>query len=83
MPDDVIGDVIDDIIGGVSSESVDDSYGVMPSVNKLVCLRLVMVVFVWACFCYGLEYYHVRGMWVTCHVTLGGGVDHVTWAVID
>ncbi len=50
MPDDVIGDVIDDIIGGVSSESVGDSYGVMPSVNKLVCLRLVMVVFVWACF---------------------------------
>ncbi len=49
MPDDVIGDVIDDIIGGVSSESVGDSYGVMPSVNKLVCLRLVMVVFVWAC----------------------------------
>ena len=49
MPDDVTDDVIDDVRGGVSSESVGDSYGVMLSVNKLVCLRLVMVVFVWAC----------------------------------
>ena len=49
MPDDVIDDVINDVRGGVSSESVGDSYSVMPSVNKLVCLRLVMIVFVWAC----------------------------------
>ena len=32
--------------GGVCSEPVGDSYDVMPSVN---CLRLFIVVLVWAC----------------------------------
>ena len=30
-------------------ESVGDSYGIMLSVNKLICLRLFMIVLVWAC----------------------------------
>ena len=81
MPDDVVDDVIDDIIGGVSSESVGDSYGVMPSVNKLICLRLFMVVFVWACLCCSRT--------LSCGRHVGdlscdpGGIGHVIYTVID
>ena len=77
MPD----NVIDDVIGGVSSESVGDSYGVMPSVNKLICLRLFIVVLVWACLLCSRTLSCGRHVG-DCHVTLGG-VGHVTYTVID